>query len=32
MLIISGINGWQEKPEYSEKTCPVAALFITDAP
>jgi hypothetical protein len=24
---IGGINDWQEESEYSEKTCPSAALF-----
>jgi hypothetical protein len=27
---ISGMNEWQEKQEYSEKTCPSAALSTTD--
>jgi hypothetical protein len=27
---ISGMNTWQGKPKYSEKTCPSAALSITD--
>jgi hypothetical protein len=27
---ISGMNEWQGKPTYSEETCPIAALSITD--
>jgi hypothetical protein len=27
---ISGMNEWQEKPKYSEETCPSAALSTTD--
>jgi hypothetical protein len=27
---ISVMNGWQEKPKYSEKTCPSAILSTID--
>jgi hypothetical protein len=27
---ISGLNEWQERLKYSEKTCPSAALSTTD--
>jgi hypothetical protein len=27
---ISGMNEWQVKPKYSEKTCPSAALTTAD--
>jgi hypothetical protein len=27
---ISGMNNWQGKPKYSEKTCPSAALSTTN--
>jgi hypothetical protein len=27
---IGGMNEWQEKPKYSEKTCPIANLSTTD--
>jgi hypothetical protein len=28
---IGGMNEWQGKPQYLEKTCPIAALSTTDA-
>jgi hypothetical protein len=28
--IVSGMNEWQRKRKYSEKTCPSAVLSMTD--
>jgi hypothetical protein len=28
--VLSGMNEWQRKLKYSEKTCPSATLFTTD--
>jgi hypothetical protein len=29
-VAVSGMNEWQRKPQYLEKTCPSAALFTTN--
>jgi hypothetical protein len=28
--VVIGMNEWQGKPKYSQKTCPIASLSIKD--